>query len=187
MCSSTDVRPRLPGKRNAASAALRRLRGDAGQSSVEAAFALPVLMVLLLLLVQPGIILYDRIVMESAAVEACRLLATTASSDVPLVEAFVRRRLSAVPEQDLFHRHSDGCTWAIELEGSETAPKATVRITNEVKPVPLIDLGAGLLGLANGNGNLEVRVEATMPTQPAWAAAAEGGLDPRGWVGEWDG
>ena len=36
------------------------LREESGQSTVEAAFALPVLMVLFLLLLQPGIILYDR-------------------------------------------------------------------------------------------------------------------------------
>ena len=36
---------------------------------MEAAFALPVLMVLLLLLIQPGIVLYDRMVMQAAAAE----------------------------------------------------------------------------------------------------------------------
>ena len=45
----------------------RMLRDERGQATVEAAFAVPVLMVLVLMLVQPGIILYDRIVMEGAA------------------------------------------------------------------------------------------------------------------------
>ncbi len=43
-----------------------------GQATVEAAFALPVLFLLVLLLVQPGIVLYDRMVMASAAAEGCR-------------------------------------------------------------------------------------------------------------------
>lgn len=154
---------------------------------MEAAFALPVLMVVLLLLVQPVILLYDRIVMEGAATEACRLLATTAQTERSTVEAFLRRRLSAVPEQDLFHRHSDGCTWTIELEGCETTPSVTVFLGNEVRPVPLIDAGATLLGLTNAKGNLELSVEVTLPTQPQWANAVEGGLRPRGWVSRWDG
>ncbi len=52
----------------------RMLRDERGQATVEAAFAVPVLMVLVLMLVQPGIIRYDRIVMEGAAAAGCRLL-----------------------------------------------------------------------------------------------------------------
>ncbi len=40
---------------------------DVGQGTVEAALVLPVLLIALLLLIQPGILLYDRIVMENAA------------------------------------------------------------------------------------------------------------------------
>lgn len=180
MCSSTD---RAVTERRCV---LRRARDEAGQATVEAAFALPVLMVLLLLLMQPGIVLYDRIVMEGAATEACRLLATTAQAERSTVEAFLRRRLSAVPEQDLFHRHSDGCTWSIEMEGCDTTSTVTVFIGNEVRPVPLIDAGATLLGLTNDAGNLEIAVEVTLPTQPSWTSAVEGGLRPRGWVNRWN-
>ena len=49
---------------------------ESGQATVEAAFLLPVLFVGLLLLMQPGILLYDRLVMQAAASEGCRLLAT---------------------------------------------------------------------------------------------------------------
>ena len=37
---------------------------------------IPVLFTALLLLLQPGILLYDRMVMQGAAAEGCRLLAT---------------------------------------------------------------------------------------------------------------
>ena len=181
MCSSTEPISALHRLR------ARFFRCESGQSTVEAAFALPVLMTVILLLVQPGIVLYDRIVMESAATEACRLLATTAQTERSTVEAFLRRRLSAVPEQDLFHRHSDGCTWSIEMEGCETTTEVTVFIANEVRPVPLIDVGAGLLGLTNANGSLEITVEVTLPVQPSWTSGVEGGLWPRGWVNRWDG
>ena len=49
---------------------------ECGQTTVEAAFGLPIVFLLVLLLAQPGIVLYDRMVMASAASEACRLLAT---------------------------------------------------------------------------------------------------------------
>ncbi|MBQ9069707.1 MAG: pilus assembly protein, partial [Eggerthellaceae bacterium] len=58
----------------------RTRRCDRGQATVEAAFAIPVLFVLLLMLVQPGIVLYDRIIMRHAAAEGCRLLATRSVS-----------------------------------------------------------------------------------------------------------
>lgn len=151
---------------------------------MEAAFALPVVLCAVLLLVQPGIVLYDRIVMEDAAAEGCRLLSTTSPDDRELCEEFVRRRLSAVPEQDLFHVHRPSCTWSIELEGSEESPEASVSIETEAKPVPIIGLGAGLLGLTNEAGNIVVRVERSVATQPAWALEA-GGANPRGWIGSW--
>ena len=44
---------------------------ESGQATVEAAFLLPVLFVGLLLLMQPGILLYDRLVMQAAASEGC--------------------------------------------------------------------------------------------------------------------
>lgn len=64
-----------------------------GQTTVEAAVALPVLLILVLMLVQPAIMLYDRMVMESAAWEGCRLLATAQSQGKATCEALVKRRL----------------------------------------------------------------------------------------------
>lgn len=52
---------------------------ERGQGTVEAAFVLPVLLGLVLFLLQPGIVLYDRVVMKSAAAEACRLLIVSGS------------------------------------------------------------------------------------------------------------
>ena len=44
-------------------------RTEGGQATVEAAVLIPVLFTVLLLLIQPGIILYDRMVMNYAAAE----------------------------------------------------------------------------------------------------------------------
>ena len=38
-----------------------------GQSTVEGAFLIPVILLMLMLLIQPGILLYNRVVMQSAA------------------------------------------------------------------------------------------------------------------------
>ena len=78
VASCAACRARLGGGR------VRVLKGvadEGGQATVEAAFALPIALLLVLLLVQPGILLYDRIVMQGAAAEACRLLATTDEAD----------------------------------------------------------------------------------------------------------
>ena len=86
---------------------------ESGQATVEAAFLIPVLLVALLLLMQPGILLYDRLVMNAAASEACRLLATktdAAGDMAESCEAFVRRRLGAVPPVSCFHVHEGGCS-----------------------------------------------------------------------------
>lgn len=153
-----SVRERMPGK-------IRRTRG---QATIEAAFALPVLMLLILMLLQPSILLYDRIVMQSAAAEGCRLLATSDGSSQSTCEDFLRRRLSAIPQVDFFHVHTSGCTWQISMSGNESSATASVRISTEVKPLPLIGLGAGFLGLTGANGNLTVEAEANASTQPPW-------------------
>lgn len=163
-------------------------RDEGGQATVEAAFALPVLFLLALLLMQPGIILYDRMVMEAAAAEGCRLLATRseAMGDADrLCEEYVLRRLGSVPSVDCFHVHGGGCTWRVEMSGDEKSDRVSVRVSTEVRPLPLMDGGAALLGLANERGNLVVTVERSLPVQPGWAEQAEAGRDPARWIGAW--
>lgn len=165
---------------------LRHFRS--GQGSVEAACMIPVLFVMMLLLVQPSIVLYDRIVMESAAAEGCRLLATkngVAGDMTASCEAFIRHRLSSVPPQSCFHIHEGSCSWNIQMEGDESSDRVKVVIENQVKPLPLLDVGCTLLGLVNGEGNLVIRVERTMTVQPDWVAHAPAGQSPAYWPGAW--
>lgn len=156
-----------------------------GQGTVEAAVVLPVLFLLMLMLLQPGIVLYDRLVMGNAAAEGCRLLATASGDMAGSCEAFIRHRLAAVPQHDCFHVHSGGCSWEIDLQGDEASETVTVRIGNELRPLPLFDAGSKLLGLTNGRGNLEIEESVTMPTQPGWVASSEPGLAPASWIGAW--
>ena len=158
-----------------------------GQATVEAAILIPVLFLLLLLLIQPAILLYNRMVMQNAAAEACRLLSTQADTgehSAEKYEAYVKRRLASIPSIDIFHAHVGENTWKIELIGGESSSEVTVRITNKLKPLPLLDLGASLLRLTDAQGYLVQIVEVTMPTQPDWVwSNGKGG--PSDWAAQW--
>lgn len=167
---------------------MKALNDSSGQGSVEAAVVIPIMFLLMLLLLQPGIVLYDRLVMGNAAAEACRLLATKTNAYGSMersCEAFIRHRLAAVPPHRCFHVHDGSCSWNIQMSGSETSSTVTVSIDNELRPLPLFDAGAKLLGMTNAAGNLEIRESVTMPTQPDWAASSELGLNPPAWIGGW--
>lgn len=166
----------------------RILMNTNGQGTVEAAVVIPVLFLLLLLLLQPGIILYDRIVMGAAAAEGCRLLATKTDALGSMsgsCEAFIRHRLAAIPQHDCFHVHHGSCSWRIEMNGDETSETVSVTIANQVRPLPLFDTASTLLGLTNSAGNLELETTVSMPTQPDWVSASPLGRNPSSWIGAW--
>lgn len=159
-----------------------------GQGSIEAAFLIPVLFVSLLLLIQPGILLYDRMVMNAAASEACRLLAT--KTDVlgamdESCEAFVRHRLGCVPPIPCFHVHDTKASWEISFQGDESAEEVSVTIAHEVHPLPFIDVGSKLLGIVNERGNFKIKVVCHGKTQPAWVQNVKEGNNPAEWIGAW--
>ncbi len=161
---------------------------EAGQAMVEAAFLIPVVFCVLLLLIQPGIVLYDRMVMQAAATDACRLLMTKTdvSGDMSgSVDAFIRHRLGSIPPVDCFHVHGDECSWEIETEGDECSDHVRVAISGRVKPLPLLDIGTALAGSLNDDGTLTVRVEHSRQSQPDWVSNAVQGASPKDWIGAW--
>jgi hypothetical protein len=155
-----------------------------GQSTVEAAFCIPVLFVLMLMLIQPGIILYDRMVMRAAAADGCRMLATWCDdgelSQDRCIE-LVKRHLGAVPSQDLFHMHDGRCSWEVVLEGDEHCSQVGVTVRNRLKLLPLFDAAGAFAGIAD-DGCLEIEVVETAKTQPDWISSSAEGLDPGAWV-----
>jgi len=162
----------------------KRILKTRGQTTVEAAYLIPVLLLLTLMLIQPMILLYNRMVMENAAAESCRLLATATAQGTfsqEKYEGYVQRRLAAIPPLDLFHVHGSGCTWVITLEGNEYSSEVSVSIENQVRPLPLIGWGASLLGMTNADNNFVQEVTVSLPTQPNWVEDS-GGNDPEGWV-----
>ena len=150
---------------------------DSGQASVEAALLLPVLMVCLALLVQPMCLLYTRCVMQSAAAEGCRLLATaTGDTDDAACEQYVRRRLSAVPQTDVFLAGD----WQVELQGKAESDEVGVQIVGHARPLPLVGVVAALLGPVDQAGNVELKVSATRCARAGWV---EGGYSD--WTSIW--
>ncbi|GKG91661.1 MULTISPECIES: TadE/TadG family type IV pilus assembly protein [Gordonibacter] len=175
---------------------VRRLRSvpsgfaarERGQATVEAAVLIPVLFTALLLLLQPGILLYDRMVMQGAAAEGCRLLATKTAALGDMdgsCEAFVRHRLGAVPPHDCFHVHHGGCSWDIVMTGDEGSQMVSVSVGTDVRPLPLLDVGATLLGMTDAAGNLHLETTVSLPVQPTWVDGAEAGRNPAAWIGAW--
>lgn len=155
---------------------------------MEAAFLIPSIFVVLLLLLQPGIVLYDRTVMAAAAAEGCRLLATrteAAGANEAAYRDAVLRSLGSIPPEPHFHVHDGGCTWEIELSGTELDQEVFVRISNKLEPLPIVGAAAGLLGALDEEGLFTVEVTAVAPTQADWIVENELGLDPRSWVEKW--
>jgi hypothetical protein len=159
-----------------------------GQATVEAAILIPLLFLLILMLCQPMILLYNRMVMENAANEGCRLLATKTNQGAyseDKYEGYIKRRLAAIPPIDIFHVHTGERSWEIEQDGDESATVVSVRILNRVRPLPLLGWGAELLGMCDDQGYLTQEVKASGRAQPDWVEDGAAGT-PRDWVEQWD-
>ena len=157
-------------------------RSQRGQSTVEAAFCIPVLFVVLCMLLQPAILLYDRMVMNAAASEGCRLLATASAAsglDEARCIAIVKRHLGSVPPVDIFHVHEPSCSWQVQVEGDESSLQTKVSISTKVRMLPLLGAASAAVGLADAEGCVTVHVECEQATQPAWV----GSPDPSAWAG----
>lgn len=159
-------------------------RTCSGQATVECAFLIPVMLLVLMLLIQPGILLYDYQVMKGAAAEGCRMLATRtdALATTESYEQVIKRHLGSIPQQENFHVHDGGCSWEIALEGDEHSETVSVRIENQVKPLPFFDFASSALGLTNDAGNYVQKVEVQQKVRSDWVMASEDGVDPHGWV-----
>ena len=127
------------------------------------------------MLVQPICLLYTHAVMEQAAAEAVRLMATRPDRTQLdfSYRAYVMRRLAAVPDVPLFHVGGAG-GWDISLQGSSSSHRASARITTSVALIPPVGLIAAALGEVDGSGNLVLRVEVSAQTKPDWLEGGYG-------------
>lgn len=137
---------------------------ERGQSTVEAAVVLPVLMLLFALLMQPVCVLYTRMLMRHVAFQTARVLAT--SADVETSRSFALRRLRAVPEASLFHVGGSS-DWQVRLNRSPDARFCDVTIAGHVRPLPLFGVVAGALGRRDATGLL-IEVDVHERVRPDW-------------------
>lgn len=156
-----------------------RFFSERGQSTVEAAFLLPVFFTVLGLLLQPSLLLYNRCIMNEAASEGCRLIATNTNDDAT-TRAYILRRLAAIPDVAVFH---DGDDWDISWSGGELGQSVTVTIVNRARPLPLFGVLAGLASAKSKDGQLEQRVEVSSSLAPDWASGL--GSKPSDWIRKW--
>ena len=156
------------------------IRSESGQATVEAAFLFGIVLFLFVLLVQPICIFYTRATMASAASEGARLISTKyAGESIETYERFVKRRLEAVPDIDIFHKGGkDG--WSVSVEGSEEDKVATVAIDTAIEPLPILGLFAA--PFASEDGAIHVAVKESETIKPEWL---KGGYDA--WISAWSG
>lgn len=169
---------------------------ERGQATLEAVFLLPVLFIILLMLIQPTVLLYDHMVMQQAAGEGCRLLMTKDSSfasvslpgsvvsdvkfgDDPYRD-YVMRHLGAIPPLPLFHLHEDGCSYEIDLQGDETSEQVMVTIRNKLQLLPLLGQAASLMGVCEADGIYTQEVRVSLPSRPNWVSGT-----PEEWAASW--
>lgn len=155
-----------------------RFFSESGQSTIEAAFLLPLLFVVLGMLLQPAILLYSRCIMNEAASEGCRLIATN-TNDEATTRAYILRRLEAIPNIAIFHEGDWDITWS----GGELGQNATVTIVNHARPLPLFGIAAAFSSSRTPDGSLEQKVEITSTLAPSWASDL--GTSPSSWIGAW--
>lgn len=158
----------------------KRVDEDDAQATVEAAVVFPVLLTLMLLTLQPVCVLYTRAVMESAAGEAARLMATTETADEDSLRAFVQRRLGAVPNVAIFHEGGP-LAWDITMtRASDNGGAGDVTIAGTVRPLPVLGAFVSALGDAGPSGSIELAVSMGYDGRPAWV---EGNYDD--WIAMW--
>lgn len=136
--------------------------GISGQSSVEAALLLPIILILVALLLQPVCILYTKTIMSGAASEAARLYGTSTDSDQ--CKEYVLRRLAAIPEIPLFHTGGKE-DWLIELQ--KDSHEVHINITGHLRPVPPVGWLLSLTG-QNGASGYVVSAQVQEKVRPQW-------------------
>lgn len=173
---------RLAGLRRLAASRTSSCSERLGQATVEAAACLPVAMLLLAMLLQPAFLLYTRAVMQQAAAEAARVLATRSgegATDDEACRAFALRRLAAVPNVAAFHVGGEE-GWEVALDGDGSSGEVTVEIEGRLRPLPLVGILAQMLGDAEGD-EVVLHVSVSEDTRAGWL---KGGYSD--WVSMWD-
>lgn len=142
---------------------------------------LPVLLLLMAMLAQPACLLYTRCVMQAAAAQGCRVLATSGSglADYGDVRALVLRRLDAVPAAPIFHEGGHG-GWTVTMTGSAQSGEVAVEIRTTARPLPFMGALASLVAGGGADGVISLEARVARASRPNWL---EGGYGD--WMSSW--
>ena len=152
-----------------------------GQSTIEAAFLIPIIFLCLLILIQPIVLLVNHFAMEAAAYEGCRYAATCNDLEADAaIKNFVEKRLRIFPRVEVVHVPP----WNIKVEQDIENHEVSIGISHEVKPLPLV--GSSILVLNSGFGtdfyHQEVKVRRTL--HASWMD--EKPYEPKTWIERWE-
>lgn len=153
-----------------------------GQSCVEAAFLLPVLLVFLLLLLQPALMLYHALILENTCQEACRVLATCSNDqDMRALDGFITHRLQALPACFASSDDADAQPdWSVTTQGNAASREVGVTIEGYVRALPLV---GSLFGGRFGASSIPIKISRTLVAHAYWETTQ--GIDASNSVGAW--
>lgn len=157
------------------------IRSASGQATVESAFLIPVVLLGMVLALQPGILLWNRLVMEAAAAQGCRVVETLEAGKAESARQYVERRLEAVPALDIFHARE----WKIDIAGDASSERVSVRISHAVRPVPLVGAALGFGGFLEG-GLITQEAACEKRVRDEWVMQSEFGPDMGSWQSRWE-
>ena len=163
-----------------------RPNASSGQATVEAAFLIPIMCALLLILLQPSLLLLNRLVMEMTANDVCRFVMTQDCAGMqshPYNEAelYALRRLDAIPSVSILHEDP----WIVEIQGDECLGDVKIHIEHKVKPLPLLQVGLGFGGVLDSEGLLTQQLDRRRILHSDFEC--EIGLEPLNWVAQREG
>ncbi|MCL2323959.1 MAG: hypothetical protein FWC48_00045 [Actinomycetia bacterium] len=133
---------------------IRRLHGEDGQALTEAPVVITTLCILSLILFQPVVTLYTKMVLGAAAASLCRVVATRdPSDDAQLLQSYSQGKIAGLPRGSAFQVPG---SLQVDVSGDAHAEQVRVRLSLTQKTLPLIGLLAGDLQ----GGTVEVSAEA---------------------------
>ncbi len=136
-------------------------RSERGQSSIEAAFILPILLLCLGLSVQPVIYMYTKTIMQEAADEGIRY--AMSEQNAGRTERYIRRRLEALPSSSIFHVQDED--WDIDIIRADKSVRVLIR--GHIRTIPVLGVSAYMF-LEHDDQGLIVEVASENITAPSW-------------------
>jgi Tfp pilus assembly protein PilE len=131
----------------------KALRSERGQALVELPFVVVLVCVLSLVLLQPLVQLYTKMVLGQVAAGLCRVVATqgeeVAGTQQVLLSAYAADKLEGLPKGSAFYQPG---SLRVEVSGAAHTERIEVQVSVRQTPLPLI----GFLWGGKGRGSTTV-------------------------------